>query len=286
MRFSITACLGLLLVSAPTRAQLSATSPLTPERQFTPGEEPPRSAWERVGLRGIELQVRAGVMVPAGSSPVQAPGLYPAISGDATGSILEGKESPYGPDVFGISVALGYRFLPSLSVGAFFSYASFAALDGTDTGDYADTTSQLERQLWTVGAYGRYYITSVSRRLQPWVELGVGYADDNANYFRAAIQMTGSGGAELSQYLLETQGLVVPLSVGLDWRLAPAFSFGPTIGYSGVFPLRGCVTVNVDQQSPLPGVDTCNSPPTSIHGYGVFSAGAFVKITFGPWTSR
>ena len=66
-----------------------------------------------------------------------------------------------------------------------FTYASFYALDGTDTGDYTDTTSQLQRQMWTLGAYGRYYFTQFHSRLQPWVELGLGYSDDNASYVRA-----------------------------------------------------------------------------------------------------
>jgi hypothetical protein len=269
------------------RAQVSPTSPLSPERtSFVPAEAAPQappSAWERVGLRGIELQVRAGLMVPNSSSPVRAPAnFYPPMPGDATGDILEGKESPYGPDVFGLSIALGYRFRRWLSAGAFFSYASFQPQDGTDTGDYRDTTSQLERQYWSVGAYLRYYVTQLHPRLQPWIELGVGYSDDNASYERAAIQASGSGGAELEQYLLEVQGLVLPFQLGLDWRLAPVFSVGPSVGYAWTFPRRGCVTVNVDQLSPVSHVNTC-SPPVSAEGYGVFSAGVYVKLTFGPW---
>jgi hypothetical protein len=279
-----------MLASMPGRslAQVSETSPLSPERtnfvQTSAPTLPPASAWERLGLRGVELQVRAGLMLPDASSPVRAPTLYPYVSGDATGDILEGKESPYGPDFLGVSIALGYRIWPWLSVGAFFSYATFQPQDGTDTGDYPDTTSQLERQYWSLGAYGRYYFTRLHPRLQPWVELGAGYSDDNANYERAATQASGTGGAELSQYLLEEQGLVVPIVVGLDWRLAPVFSVGPSIGYSRIFPLRGCVTVNVDQQSPVQGTNTCSSPPVSANGYGVFFGGIYVKLTFGPAT--
>jgi hypothetical protein len=265
---------------------VSPTDPNAAERTyFIPAQvapQAPSSAWERVGLRGVEVQVRAGLMLPNGSSPVRAPNLYPAISGDATGDILEGKESPYGPDVLGIEIALGYRIWPWLSVGAFFSYASFQAQDGTDTGDYRDTTSQLERQYWSLGAYGRYYYTRLHPRLQPWVELGAGYSDDNASYDRAATQSTT--GVEHSQYLLEEQGLVASLSAGLDWRLAPVFSVGPSFGYSRVFPLRACVIVNVDQMSPVPGVNTCSSPPVTADGYGVFFGGVYLKLTFGPWT--
>jgi hypothetical protein len=274
------------MLAPPARAQVSPTDPNAPERTyFVPQQSAPQapsSAWERVGLRGIEVQVRAGIMLPNSSSPVQAPTLYTTpIYGDPTGDILKGKESPYGPDVLGVSVALGYRIWPWLSVGALFSYASFQPQDGTDTGDYSDTTSQLERQYWSLGAYGRYYFTGLHPRLQPWVELGVGYSDDNANYDRASTQSTI--GVEHAQYLLEEQGLVGSLTAGLDWRLAPAFSVGPSVGYSRVFPLRGCVTVNVDQMSSFMGTNTCSSSTVSAEGYGVFFGGVYVKLTFRPW---
>jgi hypothetical protein len=60
---------------------------------------------------------------------------------------------------------------------------------------------------------------------------------------------------------------------------------GPSIGYSRIFPLRGCVTVNVDQMSNIPGKDTCSSPPVSADGYGIFFAGLYLKLTFGPWAA-
>jgi hypothetical protein len=206
--------------------------------------------------------------------------LYPHISGDATGDILEGKESPYGPALPGFTATLGYRFLPWLSAGLSFSYAMFFVNDGTDIGDYADTTSQLQRQYWSLAAYGRYYFANLHRRLEPWVELGLGYSDDNASYDRAAIQSTQ--GAEHQQYLLEEQGLAPSLTAGLDWRLAPVLAIGPSLGYSRVFPLRACVTVNVDAMSPVPGVDTCSSSRVSGNGYGVFLAGVYFKLTYWP----
>jgi hypothetical protein len=288
-RFSLGMTVALTLLAPSAFAQVSPTSPLTPERtNFVPTEPPPPppppSSWERLGLRGFELEVRAGVMLPNSSSPVKAPNLYAPLTGDATGDILEGKESPYGPSLFGVTVALGYRLLPSLSAGLSFSYAMFNVNDGTDTGDYADTTSQLERQYWSLAAYGRYYFVRLHNRLHPWVELGLGFSDDNANYERAAIQTTstaGSPGPELQQYFLEEQGLVGSLTAGLDVRLATFLSVGPSLGYSRVFPLRSCVTVNVDSMSPVPGTNTCKSPPVSGDGYGVFFGGLYFKITAG-----
>jgi hypothetical protein len=223
-------------------------------------------------------------MLPNSASPVKAPNLYAPITGDATGDILRGKESPYGPDLFAVSVALGYRFLPWLSAGLSFSYAMFNVNDGTDSGDYPDTTSQLERQYWSLAAYGRYYFVAWHNRLHPWAEVGLGYSDDNASYDRAAIQQTstsGSPGPELQQYLLEEQGLVASLTAGLDVRLTTFLSVGPSVGYSRILPLRACVTVNVDSNSPVPGMNTCSSPPVSGDGYGVFFGGLYFKLTVG-----
>jgi hypothetical protein len=135
--------------------------------------------------------------------------------------------------------------------------------------------------MWTLGAYGRYYLTMLDSRLHPWVELGVGYASDTASFARIATQ-SASGSAELSQYYVTGKGLAVPLTAGLDWRLAPLFSVGPAVGYERVFPLQGCVEVQVDAKSPVPGTpNTCTSPPVQSSGYGVFFAGIFLKVTVG-----
>ena len=157
------------------------------------------------GLLGIELEVRAGVMLPDSVSPVLAPGFYPTLGGDPTGDILEGKEKPYVLDPFALSIAGGYRFLPLLSAGVFFDYANYQVNDGTDTGDYNDsgggTTAWLERQMWQLGAYVRYYLTTLHPRLQPWVELGVGYSQDTASYTPAGTQQEAGRPPAVKYYL-------------------------------------------------------------------------------------
>jgi hypothetical protein len=239
-------------------------------------------------------------MVPNAGSPVQSSNLYPGntVGGDPTGDILEGKESPYGPGVPSVAVTLGYRFLPWLSAGASFSYGNFWVNDGTDNGDYKDTTQGLERQYWSLAAYARYYLVGLHPRLEPWIELGVGYSDDNASYNRGAI-MTSNAGAETQQYLLEEQGVVASLALGLDWRLAPFLSVGPSVGWAQTFPTKACVTDNVDQFSTVgqvtnqcvnhstPGtpVPATGMPETfgAVNGssYGVFFGAVYAKLTFG-----
>jgi hypothetical protein len=268
-----------------------------------PAPAPPPS-WGERGQRGIEVEVRLGAMMPNTGSPVRSSNLYPGnmVVGDPTGDILEGKESPYGPALPGVAVTLGYRFLPFLSAGVSFSYGNFFVNDGTDTGDYSDSTSQLERQYWSLAVYGRYYLVGLHPRLEPWIELGVGYSDDNANYYRARIQ-TMTGSAETQQYLLEEQGLVTSLTLGLDWRLASFLSVGPSIGWAQTFSTKACATDNVDSMSPVVQItNRCvnQESPTAISdpvtptlmqkvgavngtNYGVFFGAVYAKLTFlGP----
>jgi hypothetical protein len=245
---------------------------------------PPSSAWDRLGLLGLEVQLRGGFTYAGGESPVLAPNLYPGSQGsDPTGDILRGTEKPYSFDPLAGTILAGYRFLPYLSAGAWFSYASYQVQDGTDTGDYKDGTSQLQRTVWQLGAYGRYYFTTLHQRLQPWVELGVGYSNDTSSYVRGGAVQGTSGQSVVQDYYLTHRGIAVPLTVGLDWRLAPVFSVGPAFGYTRIFPISGCVD-SEPQSDPthtttLQPVNTCSSPPVEANGYGVFFGGAFIKVT-------
>jgi len=45
------------------------------------------------------------------------------------------------------------------------------------------------------------------------------------------------------------------------------------LGYARVFPLTGCVEVDVDQFSENPGQSTCSLPPVKDYGYSNFFGG-------------
>lgn len=252
--------------------------------------EPPKSAWDRSGLIGFEVSVGGGIQSGGGNSPIQAPTLYSGVVDNPAGTLLNPAGgnalgqgfTPYSFDPFNFEARLGYRFHPNWSVGGFFSYANYLINDGADSGDAPDFTSQLEREQLSIGVYGRYYVTQYSRRLQPWVELGIGFNYDAASYTRPIGQAT-NGQAETGNFNIAQYGIIVPVKVGLDWRLAPAFAVGPWIGYSRVFPVSGCVEVDVDQYSQVPGTNTCSSPPVSNSGYNDFFGGIFVKLTYSPW---
>jgi hypothetical protein len=284
-------------VASPPPAPPPAVAPPPPaEATWSPrgtsgGSAPaaPPSGFAQSREVGFEISFGGGIQSAGGTSPVQAPSLYAGQFDNPAGTILNPAGgnalgmgfTPYSFDPFSIEARLGYRFHPNWSVGGFFSYASYSAQDGADSGDAPDATSQLAREQLSIGVYGRYYLTRFSRRLQPWVELGVGFNFDGASYTRPVGQAT-NGQAETGNFNLSQYGIIVPLKVGLDWRLAPVFSVGPMIGYSRVFSVSGCVEIDVDQFSNVPGTNTCSSPPVSSSGYNDFFGGIFVKLTFNP----
>jgi hypothetical protein len=99
---------------------------------------------------------------------------------------------------------------------------------------------------------------------------------------RGATQ-AANGQPETAEYYLEEKGIVARLSAGLDWRLAPVFSVGPWVSYERIIPLGACVEVDVDSESPVPGVPNTCSSPVQANGYGVVSGGIFLKVTVDPW---
>jgi len=252
------------------------------------GPEAAASDWDVKGFLGFEFEARGGFVAPDSASPVTAPGLLPGGrgSGAPTGDILYGTENPYSYDPFGFSLTGGYRFLPFLSAGIFFDYANFQTNDGTDTGDYVDGTSQLQRQVWQLGVYGRYYLTTLWRRFHPWAELGVGATEDTASYIR--IGATQGPTPPTTNYYLTYWGIATDLKIGLDWRLSPFFSVGPVLGYSRVFGLSGNVQVCEVLQSgdcdtnPQHNYRNTSSSPVTTSGYGMFFGGIFLKVTLGP----
>jgi hypothetical protein len=249
---------------------------------------PPADSWLVAGLLGIELEVRGAVLVPtSGASPVISTNPYGSLNIssaaklNATGDILRGTEQPYTYDPFGLSITAGYRFLPFLSAGLFFDYESFQVKDGVDNGDYLDqvggNTSQAQRQIWKLGAYGRYYLMVLGPKFHPWAELGVGYSNDTQSYVHTA-GTTSTGQPLTTDYYLTHKGVVTNVRVGLDWRLAPVFSVGPVFGYEQVFPLSGCIDIEPQTDAQT----TCDASVVQASSYGVFFGGIFAKVTLGP----
>jgi hypothetical protein len=293
-RIAFLAALGLLLWPSLARAQ--GAPPLDPSSYAERSAPPPTSAFLTTGLTGIEVELRGMAQYGGGDSPVQSSTLWNGQGGsaDLRGTILDpggsvglGRQySAYGVDPLAFGATLGYRFHPNFSAGAFFSFAAYSSLDGADNGDAPDGTSRLQRQQWNLGLYGRYYLTQLHRRFHPWIELGVGYNGDLAVYSRGVGVRTagGGGGPETGDYTLRQDGIVVPVTVGLDIRPSPVFSIGPMFGYWHVFPVHGCIEVVLDQYSSVPATNTCSAPPVENQGYGQIFGGLFAKMTLDPFT--
>ena len=260
--------------------------------------EPPPSAWDAVGLRGFEVQAFGGVAYGGGDSPLQAPNVYgsafqtvnPAgtILNPAGGKTIGQSFSPYTYDPLGFAFQAGFRPLPAWSFGLFFSYANYGNNADPDTGDLPDGTGGLERVRWSLGAYARYYLTTLSSRLQPWAQVGIGYVDDSASYSHPlGFGVTNGGGFDNGNYLLDYHGLAIPISVGLDWRLAPVFAVGPFFTYEQAIPVGGCLQITVDQsRSGVGPVNTCDGGVAQAQTYGSILGGLFAKLTFDPLPRR
>jgi opacity protein-like surface antigen len=279
-----------LLTSSSAWAQSQPSSDLVYTRQRA--AEPPASAWDVSGLRGIEVQASGGVAYGGGNSPVRAPNVYGGAFPDINpaGTILNPAGappgqgfSPYSYDPFGFAFSAGYRRFPSWSFGGFFSYANYSSNDvDPNTGDQPDGSGGLERVRWAIGLYARYYLTTLSSRLQPWAQVGIGYVNDSASYAHPGPELLLGGGPDNLNYLLHYHGLTIPVALGLDWRLAPAFAVGPFVTYEQAVPINGCVEITVDETVGSVGpVSTCDRSVVETHSYGSVFAGIFGKLTFG-----
>jgi hypothetical protein len=278
-------------------ATSSAAEPATPPGDLVTrrrAPEPPASTWDVVGLRGFEIQALGGIAYGGGTSPVDAPSVYgtafqtvnPAgtILSPAGASLAHQAFTPYAYDPFGFSFAVGYRPLPALSFGAFYSYANYGN-NADSTGTFVDQTAALERVRSSGGVYARYYFTQWSSRLQPWLQVGLGYVDDSASYSHPlGFGLSNGSGPDNGNYLVNYHGLTIPLGIGLDWRLAPVFAVGPFFAYEQAIPLGGCVQIIVDQAVGSVGsVNSCDGGVVKTHAYGSLLAGIFAKITFDPF---
>jgi hypothetical protein len=297
MRSVFVASLGLAAVAYALPAQGDGSSEVVTSRRRAP--EPPSSTWDTAGLRGFEVEAFGGIAYGGGDSPIQAPSIYGTAfaSQNPAGTILNPAGAraimpmsqsftPYSYDPFGFAFSVGYRIAPAFSVGGFLSYANYGNNADSSSGDFVDGTGGLERVRWAAGVYGRYYLTFWSSRLQPWVQIGVGYVDDSASYAHPVGMLSNGAGPDNGNYLLQFHGLTFPLAIGLDWRLAPVFAVGPFVSYEEAVPLNGCVQITVDQAlgtGNVGNVNTCDGSIVQGHAYGNLLAGIFAKLTFDPF---
>ncbi|HVH48073.1 MAG TPA: hypothetical protein VM925_37325 [Labilithrix sp.] len=241
-----------------------------------PSTEQPKSEDVSAGLKGFELMLRPSFGGAASDSPVKfAPAGNVQFQGDP-GALMKGA-SPWGSGFVGQAM-IGYRFMPLLSAGlrGGFRSASGSKLD--------DGSTNLSRSGWDAGFYVRLYpavfAPSVSKYVDPWFSVGVGYQAD-AQSFQRSIP-TSNGGSVLGNVSLDHHAVSVPIAIGVDYRVAKFLSLGPSFELAINNPIAGCVTTSAPG---FQGSTYCsNSEPgknfVKAETYLAWSGGLDAKVTF------
>jgi hypothetical protein len=230
------------------------------------------------GRRGFELMLRPGYGSAGSKSPVRyrrAPiyDLFAAPDPDM-GKIFRQESEPYGGGFVG-EVSAGYRFLPLASAGLYGQMRSSSA-DGPD-----DSTEDLSRSAWGAGFYGRFYLAMLHESLDPYVQIGIGYAQDTQQFKRTVMSTVGPLSAD---WEIKHHGVVLPLGIGIGYRVIPMLSIGPSFRYDVVLAAGGCLKASAS----LGGISDSNSfctdkeddqRITEAEGYGVWSVGLDLKLT-------
>lgn len=107
-----------------------------------------------------------------------------------------------------VEASVGYRLIPSLTLGVYGSGAMFGR------GGQVDSSANLYSA--TAGVQADWHFLPTGHELDPWVSLGTGWRGYwvNANQGTTSIQ-----GLEMAR-----------LRVGVDYRIAPAVAISPVVG--------------------------------------------------------
>lgn len=226
----------------------------------------------------LEVQVRPAIGSSGDASPIvyEPKGLLRLTD---PGPIFGDQVRPYGAGLL-VQGAIGLRFGPYVSVG----------IDAGIRRASADAKDQaivdLSRSAWNVGPYVRGYVPLVPF-LDPWVSVGVQYVQDRQTWKAPFQAIVAGAGTQTFQadWTLEHHGIAVPLTVGVDWSLpGKLLAIGPSFQYAIVFPVGACATVNVANAASVKrcASDDENTRITTAKGYGVWSLGLNVRVTFPP----
>lgn len=220
-------------------------------------------------LTGLEFMLRPSFGGAPSDSPVQyEPSARFQIQDP--GAILQ-KATPYGPGFVG-QAFLGYRFHPIFSAGlrgGFRTAATEAPNDGS---------SELSRSSWDAGFYARVYpfalTEPVRKYLDPWASVGVEYMRDVQTFKRPV-------GTIAADWTLDHHAVAVPLGVGVDVRVLPMLSIGPSFEYAIASGVAACADVGAPG---FVGNSFCsNKDPgkqvIKANTYGVWTLGLDLKVT-------
>ncbi len=264
MKFGFIAPAVAALCTLVTARALAADAP-------NEGRTPPTDTH----LRGLELTLRPALGSAPSTSPVRfAPSSGVRFAGDP-GALLTGA-SPYGAGFVG-QVFLGYRFHPLVSGGL------RGGLRTSSASSLSDGSTGLERSAWDAGFYVRGYplalMESVRKYVDPWISVGVGYTRDVQSFRRAV--PTSTGGTVNADWMLDHHSVVIPIAIGLDYRVLPMLSVGPSFEYALASAVAGCAKQSAPgfTSSSLCTNEEPGKSALKAEGYGVWSAGIDLRLT-------
>lgn len=226
-------------------------------------------------LRGLEIMVRPGYGSAASDSPIRfqpRPGVRTA--GDP-GALLQGA-APYSGGFVG-QAFLGFRFHPVISGGL------RGGLRMTSAAALSDGSTNLSRSSWDAGFYVRGYPLAlneaVRKHIDPWISVGVEYMRDTQSFQRSV--PTSTGAAVNADVTLDHHAVAVPISVGVDYRVHPMLSIGPSFEYALSNAIAGCVKQAAAgfTSTTLCSNEAPGNQAIKANGYGVWSASLDLKVT-------
>ncbi len=254
----------------------TAEDGLPPAPLPQPKDDPAAGKNERTDahLRGLEITVRPAFGGAPSGSPVQVQN-NGRFRGDA-GSLLNGTATPYGTGFVGQAM-LGYRFHPIVSGGlrGGFRNASASGLSDGSTG--------LSRSSWDAGFYVRAYPLALNEKVRkyvdPWASVGVEYMRD-LQTFKRDIPTSGGGNVN-ANWTIDHHAVAVPLAVGIDYRVLPMLSVGPSFEYTIASPIAGCMRSEATGFQPVAYCSNESPGSNFVHAdsYGVWTAALDVKLT-------
>jgi hypothetical protein len=262
--FASVAC--ALALSLPLAARAAETADHAAAAPASPTDQ-------QRGQRGLELTVRGSTGAASSDSPVQLKPGAP-VAGDL-GTLVRGA-SPYGVGFIGQAM-LGLRLHPLVSFGL------RGGLRTSSASDLDDGSADLERSSWDAGFYVRAYpmvsLRSLNARFEPWLGVGLGYMRDLQTFQRTA--PTNTGANVTADVTFDHHALVVPLSLGVDYRIHPRVALGPSFEYAIAMGLDGCTEYGAPGYS---SVRYCSGEGVGkqvldAKSYGVWSAGLDLRVT-------